>query len=147
VIGEGSYGKIFQAHSLKLGMDVAIKQINMKKIKEEKELQALNLEIEIMKKVRSQHIVEFIEQFTFNNVVYIVMELCTNDLRKELKRRSRLMEKESIEIFEQIIKGVRVLTENSYIHRDLKPENILIRNGVYKISDFGLTKEVDLTCS
>jgi serine/threonine protein kinase len=39
-----------------------------------------------------------------------------------------------------------VLTENSYIHRDLKPENILIKNGVYKITDFGLTKEVDLTC-
>jgi serine/threonine protein kinase len=56
------------------------------------------------------------------------------------------MEKESVEIFEQIIKGVRVLTEHSLIHRDLKPENILIKNGVYKISDFGLTKKADLTC-
>jgi serine/threonine protein kinase len=46
-----------------------------------------------MKKVRSPYIVEFIECFSTNSEVYIVMELCTNDLRKELKKKSRLMEK------------------------------------------------------
>ena len=28
-----------------------------------------------------------------------------------------------------------------YSHRDLKPENILIKNGIYKITDFGLSKK------
>ena len=34
-----------------------------------------------------------------------------------------------------VIKGI--------VHRDLKPENILIKDGVFKIADFGFSKNVD----
>ena len=29
------------------------------------------------------------------------------------------------------------------MHRDLKPENILVKNGVYKLADFGFGRLVD----
>jgi serine/threonine-protein kinase ULK/ATG1 len=29
------------------------------------------------------------------------------------------------------------------IHRDLKSENIMIHNGVFKIADFGFSKQLD----
>jgi protein kinase len=32
--------------------------------------------------------------------------------------------------------------KNGFFHRDLKPENILIHNGVVKIIDFGLAREI-----
>lgn len=40
----------------------------------------------------------------------------------------------------QICEGYKVLYDRSIIHRDLKPENILIKNGNFKISDFGLSR-------
>ena len=34
---------------------------------------------------------------------------------------------------------------SGYIHRNIDPSNILIKNGEYKISDFGMaSKELDL---
>lgn len=35
-----------------------------------------------------------------------------------------------------------VLQRNNMIHRDLKFENILIKDGVVKIADFGLAKDM-----
>jgi serine/threonine protein kinase len=32
--------------------------------------------------------------------------------------------------------------KSGYFHRDLKPENILIHEGVVKICDFGLSREI-----
>lgn len=43
---------------------------------------------------------------------------------------------------DSIEQSIQVLHENNIIHRDLKPENILIHNGVFKIADFGFSKQV-----
>ncbi len=39
--------------------------------------------------------------------------------------------------------GLAELHRNEIIHRDMKPANILIHNGIFKISDLGLSKEVE----
>ena len=51
-----------------------------------------------------------------------------------------------MQIFLEIIKGLRVFVENSYIHRDLKPENIFVKNNKHKIGDFGFAVRADLNC-
>jgi len=33
--------------------------------------------------------------------------------------------------------------QKGVVHRDLKPDNILIKNGVFKLCDFGLSKKLD----
>ena len=43
---------------------------------------------------------------------------------------------------------MRYIHSNNLIHRDLKPDNILLSHSKHvRISDFGLTKENDLTFS
>lgn len=42
--------------------------------------------------------------------------------------------------FREIVDGCVYLYNQSILHRDLKPENILIKDGIYKISDFGFAK-------
>lgn len=39
--------------------------------------------------------------------------------------------------------GYKVLLDHKIIHRDLKPSNILIHNGFYKISDFGMSVDLN----
>lgn len=62
------------------------------------------------------------------------------------KRTSKYSEEECINIFGEVIKGFKVMIENSCIHRDVKPENILIKNQVYKLADFGFACKADMYC-
>jgi serine/threonine protein kinase len=77
------------------------------------------------------------------------MEYCEDgSLENLIESRKRLEESESIALFFQIVKGMQVLNVNKVIHRDLKPPNILLKNGIAKIADFGLAKNIisrDLT--
>lgn len=73
------------------------------------------------------------------------MELCEYDLRKEIKQ-GKMSEEKCVRIFVEIIRGLRLFVENSYIHRDLKPENIFVKNNKYKIGDFGFAVKADLYC-
>jgi serine/threonine protein kinase len=43
-----------------------------------------------------------------------------------------------------VIKGLISIHKRNVIHRDIKPENIIFKEGVYKITDFGIsTDDVD----
>jgi len=39
------------------------------------------------------------------------------------------------------VSALNFLSENDIAHRDMKPENIFIKNGVYKLGDFGLASQ------
>lgn len=79
---------------------------------------------------------------TAGNKPYFIMELAEGNLRKKIAEGMDSTEKRMAVI--QILQGVKLIHDNNYIHRDLKPENILrYANGRYKISDFGLVKDLD----
>lgn len=79
---------------------------------------------------------------------WFVMELAESDLNKDLKKGIDLAKRFDIALM--LLSGVKYMhdelelstrTKPAYWHRDLKPSNILrFKNGVYKISDFGLVK-------
>ncbi|QEU15145.1 serine/threonine protein kinase [Enterobacter hormaechei] len=80
---------------------------------------------------------------------WFVMDLAESDLSTDLASGT-LDNASKMHIAEMILSGVRFMhTEKTddpgrkpvYLHRDLKPSNILrFKDGVYKISDFGLVK-------
>ncbi|MDO7465610.1 protein kinase family protein [Acinetobacter baumannii] len=109
--------------------------------------------------LRERFIVEIKTQYTLNSIdyksiapvvlfkkdierPYFIMELAQCNLRKAIE--NGLNDYEKISAIRQILNGVKLIHDNSYIHRDLKPENILkYDNGKYKISDFGLVKDLN----
>ena len=40
-------------------------------------------------------------------------------------------------IIYQLANAMAFLQENNIAHRDIKPENIFVKDGVYKLGDFG----------
>jgi serine/threonine-protein kinase ULK/ATG1 len=57
-----------------------------------------------------------------------------------------LEEKRALSIFTQLVEGLKVLRKHNIMHRDLKPENVLIKEGNFKLADFGFCKELGGEC-
>lgn len=83
-LGAGSYGKVFRSVSKKTGQPVAIKQMNMSKIREENLEEALKIEIQTMRDLKSENTVEMIDAHIGPVYTYIILELCDTDLRKKM---------------------------------------------------------------
>ena len=70
------------------------------------------------------------------------MELCETDLRKLLKRQDggpTFEERKKIAI--GVKNGHDYLYEIGIRHADMKPENVLMKDGISKLTDFGLISE------
>jgi len=61
-----------------------------------------------------------------------------------LQREGALDEKRALDIFLQLVDGLKILRKHNIMHRDLKPENILVKEGNFKLADFGFCKELGI---
>lgn len=144
-LGSGSYGKVY------LGKDtskndkiVAIKLMDKSLLKHSYLAQALDNEINLMKKVRSPFVVELFDVFYDSDNIFIITEFCNGgDLRHYLeKKNGSLPEAEAQRILSDIMNGLQEMMKLGIVHRDLKPENVLCNDGIFKIADFGFAKQL-----
>jgi serine/threonine protein kinase len=138
IIGLGGNSKIYKACNDK-GEKYAIKI--MKKCKNKK----YQKEISFHSKLKNENIIKFFDFFEDEIKIYIVLELCGDNLYN-YKKDKKLEEKEIISIFSQVVNAIDYLHKNNIVHRDIKPENILenipLGNSlgnikIWKLSDFG----------
>ncbi|CAD8098203.1 unnamed protein product [Paramecium primaurelia] len=143
-IGSGAYANVYMARDTSNDQTVAIKIISNNLIKSDYTSQQIAQEVEIMKSLNHQNIVKLLDVFHSTNNIYIVTEYCNGgDLKAYLIPR-QISEERAIEIFKQILNGLQELLKNGIVHRDLKPANILLQDGIFKITDFGFAKRVQV---
>ncbi|MGQ4915909.1 MAG: serine/threonine-protein kinase, partial [Candidatus Asgardarchaeia archaeon] len=95
-------------------------------------------EVSIWKTLDHPNIVKLIN-FGLEPLPYISMELMEGTLRDILRSKGKLSEKEAINVISDIASALLYAHKDFYlVHRDIKPENILIKEGIHKLSDWGL---------
>ncbi|EGZ18931.1 hypothetical protein PHYSODRAFT_255505 [Phytophthora sojae] len=95
------------------------------------------------------NIVHFRQEFLHNESWFAVMEHCSEgDLWDRVRGspNGRVPEHEALRLFRQVTLGLHFLHSNGIAHRDVSLENVLLRDGVCKLSDFGLATDADRTC-
>ncbi|KAJ5078339.1 cyclin-dependent kinase 10 [Anaeramoeba ignava] len=152
IIGEGSYGVVYQAYHTETSKYAAIKEYKKPKRGSDVGIMLSTIrEIKLLKELNHEHIVKIEDIFCDTNErkLFIAFEYAEHDLIDILdfyKKQKMLMPEIIVKsLMWQILNGIHYLHTNWIIHRDLKPANILIKNtseerGIAKIADFGLAR-------
>lgn len=138
-LGNGSFGAVYRAHDRILGVDKAIKIMEVTSPKE-----AYNLfnEAAIPYKCRHNHIIKINSGELIkvgNEIVFIIdMDLANGKSLDNILKDKFISVADGLNIIKNILFAVEYSHIQKIIHRDIKPANILLDNGVPKLSDFGL---------
>lgn len=148
-IGNGSFGVVYRVKNRFTGTNFALKTFQQVYVSQREELALFNEGKNAVNIVHPNvvRVIYFHDGFQYPNLPpYMLMEYISgNTLDSLIKSRSKsgfFEIQEMIGVFTQLVSGMKAINER-LIHRDIKPDNILVEKGIYKITDFGLSKIVD----
>ncbi|XP_059141268.1 serine/threonine-protein kinase 36-like [Physella acuta] len=140
IIGEGSFGKVYKGRKKYTSQIVALKFIP-KMGKSEKELKGLRREIEIMRGLKHDNIIELLDSFDTDKEVVVVTDCADGELFQILEDDASLPEEQVQVIAAQLVSALYYLHSHRILHRDMKPQNILLgKGGIIKLCDFGFAR-------
>lgn len=152
ILGTGAYGRVYKGQD-RHGNPVAIKKIDFRKRWCDKDyktdgysFEAIKTETNIIKYLKDDNIIKFLDSYQSKTGVYIVQEFANGgNLHDFLQNRKKVKEESAIKYITQIVGGLGYLVKNGIAHRDLKPMNILIVEGRLKLADFGLSRFIGIS--
>ena len=145
ILGEGSFGRVYEAFDETKGIMLAIKEIVVSNISiSDEKLHNLKAEADLLSKLNHPNIVKFYGVITQENSFKILLELVAGgSIAKMIETYKPFPENILRKYTYQILKGLEYLHVRNIIHRDIKGGNILVnRDGVCKLSDFGGSKQI-----
>ena len=147
LIGQGSYGKVYEALDEDKGQLIAVKVIDKKRLNSlnnnsQSSISQFESEIEILSKLNHKNIVKYYGSNQSKNHLKIFFEYCEGgSIAKMLINYKSFPENIIRKYTKEMLEGLEYLHAHSIIHRDIKGANILVdRDGICKLSDFGGAK-------
>ncbi|OMJ88830.1 hypothetical protein SteCoe_9129 [Stentor coeruleus] len=149
LIGEGVYGKVYQAMNMNTGELVAVKSYKLSQdiSKVENELMSIRREIMILRQLKHPNIIRYFQVDYDNrqNTINILMEYIPSGSMNVLLSKYKGFSENAVRNYtKQLLEGLDYLHSNDIIHRDLKSANILItEDSTLKLTDFGCSRRFD----
>lgn len=129
-VGEGGFGRVFKAKNLN-GKEVAIKIL---KSFDKRARKTFISEVSNWSHLNHPNIIK-LNDFKILPIPYVEMECCKDRLEHGKKPLEQ-----AIAVVYDVAKGLQYAHNQNIIHGDIKTSNIIVGDGVYKISDWGLSK-------
>ncbi|MDV8005792.1 serine/threonine-protein kinase [Rhodococcus sp. IEGM 1318] len=145
-IGKGGYGIVYYGWD-KDDNDVAIKKVPLTQGGDVRQLyREVNNTQGLRKKAPEsiEHVLIPIAEVQDSESLYIIMPYAEDgSLKVKLSKEGKLDVEETLDILEQITKGLNELSTIGVLHRDIKTDNVLYQDGKWKLSDFGLSRFIE----
>jgi Tol biopolymer transport system component len=147
LLGAGGMGRVYRAHDLRVGRDVAIKVLPPDVAHHAERLARFDREARLLAALNHPNIAALYGLEHVGPVSALVMELIDGEIlaRRIARIRStahrHLPMADVLSIARQLADALHAAHEKGIVHRDLKPANVIIRpDGVVKVLDFGIAK-------
>ena len=145
-LGQGTYATVFKGYRKGENREVvAVKCIERKRLCKSSS-ENLIREIEILKGINHEHIVQLRDFQWDNDNVFLVLEYCSGgDLSMFLRKYVRLPERIARKFLRQLALALQFIHSQSIAHMDLKPQNLLLYSKddpVLKVGDFGFAQQL-----
>ncbi len=143
-IGRGGMGVVYRARQVDLKRLVALKMILAGPHAGAKEQARFRTEAEAIARLQHPNIVQIYEVGEQDGCLFLALELVDGaSLEKQFAGRTA-PPREAAVLVATLAQAIHAAHQHGIIHRDLKPSNVLLtRDGVPKITDFGLAKMLD----
>ncbi|CAD5111384.1 DgyrCDS699 [Dimorphilus gyrociliatus] len=155
LIGQGAFGQVFKADLSQLHGSIPVAVKKLRENATDRDVIDMWKEFERMKTIGSHiNIISLVGYTTFEGNMYLITEYAEHgNLQLYLRRHSPpagsdgiLDYKDLVHLAWQIARGMEYLSNRQCIHRDLAARNVLVAsNGVAKIADFGLSRDLTET--
>ena len=139
LIGKGAIGWVYRGMNIETGIIVAIKQVSLQNIKEE-QLQSIQSEINLLKRLKHENIVKYIDYIQNETHLNIILEYVESGSLASINKKFGPFQESLVALYiKQVLQGLDYLHKQGVVHRDIKGANILTtKNGTVKLADFGV---------
>lgn len=150
LLGRGGMAEVHRARDLRLGRDVAVKQLRIDLATDPTFQARFRREAQAAAGLNHPNIVavydtgEEADPTTGVHVPYIVMELVEGHTLRELLRTGRQIQPEkALQFAMGVLDALNYSHKAGIVHRDIKPANVMLTSaGVVKVMDFGIARAV-----
>jgi predicted Ser/Thr protein kinase len=143
-LGRGGMGVVYRARHMALNRTVALKMILAGGHASEEQLARFRAEAESVAQLHHPNIVEVYDIGEQRGLPFFSQEYIDGkSLKDEIAGKPQRF-KNAAGMVETIALAMHYAHRHGIVHRDLKPENVLLsKDGVLKVMDFGLAKNLD----
>ena len=143
-LGEGGMGAVYLADDTELNRKVAVKVLPKKSGANAEFLNRFRREAEAAAALDHPNIAGAYATGSDQGYHFYVMEYCEGETVDKILRRDRTLDPiRATDLVLQVARGLECAHGKGFVHRDIKPSNVLLMtNGVAKILDLGLTKNL-----
>ncbi|CAH1789656.1 unnamed protein product [Owenia fusiformis] len=146
ILGSGAFGQVFVCYDGDTGRELAVKQVPLGTPTSEtsKEIKALECEIQLLKNIHHDRIVQYYGCQEDEKHLCIFMDyMAGGSVKDELRTYGACKENVTRKYTRQVLEGLAYLHDRLIVHRDIKGANILRdAAGNVKIGDFGASKRL-----
>ncbi len=144
ILGRGGMGVVYLAQQDKIDRPVALKMILSGGHADQGMLDRFQAEAKAIGRFQHENIVRIYDMGSHEGSPYFSLEFVDGKSLSDYLNGKPIEPADAARLMEPIARAMKYAHDAGVIHRDLKPANVLLtREGVPKVTDFGLAKEFE----